>query len=204
MSVRSWSFLLCGAVALASCKRSEEKPFVLLDAPKSQVLQSYWAAPQFSLTERSGRTVTPAELKGKVWVVDFFYSTCPGPCPMLSSRLSDLHQALKSEPDVRFVSISTDPAKDTPEVLQQYAHRFNASEKWLFLTGDKQQIYSVANEGFKLSLTEDPAAAEPITHSTRLALVDRKGMVRGYYEGVGADDTERLKEDIRRLLGESA
>lgn len=165
-------------------------------------LQKYWEIPDFKLTERSGQPVTVADLKGKVWIADFFYSTCPGPCPMMTSRLSDVQKKLADEPDVRLVSISTDPAKDTPEVLQAYAKNFGASERWLFLTGEKDAIFTLAQKGFKLSVSEDPTAAEPITHSTKLVLVDRSGTVRGMYEGVGEDDTDRLVKDVRRLLQE--
>lgn len=177
----------------------------MLTPPKGAAnaeLQRYWELPEFSLTERTGAEFGLADLKGKVWVADFFYSTCPGPCPMLTSRLSEVHQKLASEPNVRLVSITTDPKKDTPEVLQAYAKNFGASERWLFLTGDKEKIFDLAQHGFKLSVTEDPTAAEPITHSTKLVLVDQSGTVRGFYEGVGEDDSDRLVKDIRRLLAE--
>ena len=200
--------LLIGGIALAlgaGCKPKDDSPIVMLTPPKqagAADLQRYWQVPDFSLTERSGAAVTLADLKGKVWVADFFYSTCPGPCPMMTSRLSEIHKQLAGEGDVRVVSISTDPTKDTPEVLQAYAKNFGASDRWLFLTGDKDAIFSLAQQGFKLSVTEDPAAAEPITHSTKLVLVDRTGTVRGLYEGVGEDDSDRLVKDIQRLLAE--
>lgn len=200
--------LLLGGFALAcvaGCEQRFSSPIVMLTPTKQSGqtdLQRYWEIPDFTLTERSGQSAGMSDLKGKVWVADFFYSTCPGPCPMMTSRLSDLHQALAGEPDVRFVSISTDPEKDTPEILQAYAKNFGASERWLFLTGEKDAIFSLAQKGFKLSVTEDPAAPEPITHSTKLVLVDRSGTVRGLYEGIGEDDSARLVQDIRRLLQE--
>lgn len=163
-----------------------------------QDLSPLWPVPDFTLTERSGQPATLAQLKGKIWVADFFYTTCPGPCPMLTSRLSDLHKSLAGHPDVRLVSISSDPEKDTPEVLRAYAKQFGASDRWLFLTGPKADIYKLANEGLKVGLSEDPKAAEPITHSTKLLLVDRAGTVRGLYDGL-AGDTRRLLADIRRL-----
>lgn len=121
---------------------------------------------------------------------------------MMTSRLSDLHKELKEDGDVRLVSISIDPAKDTPDILKQYAEKFGASERWLFLTGDKQEIFHLAKDGFKLTIAEDPSAAEAITHSTKLALVDRTGTIRGFYEGAGEEDTHRIIEHIRRLLNE--
>lgn len=206
--IRPSLLLLVGGIALAigaGCKPKDDSPVVMLTPPKqagATDLQRYWQVPDFTLTERTGQPLSLNDLKGKVWVADFFYSTCPGPCPMMTSRLSELHKRLAGEADVRFVSISIDPKKDTPEVLQAYAKNFGASDRWLFLTGEKDTIYSLAQNGFKLSVTEHPEAAEPITHSTKLVLVDRTGMVRGLYEGVGEDDSDRLVKDIQRLLAE--
>ncbi len=199
--------LLSGIIlAVASgCEPRSDSPIVMLTPPKRSAnaeLQRYWQVPDFALTERSGVSVSASDLLGKVWIADFFYSTCPGPCPMMTSRLSAIHKQLASEPDVRVVSITIDPAKDTTEVLQAYAQNFGASDRWLFLTGEKQAIFSLAQQGFKLSVSEDPAAAEPITHSTKLALVDRHGLVRGMYEGAGEDESELLVQDVRRLLQE--
>src|SRR5581483_2784402 len=104
---------------------------------------SFKPVPDFQLTERTGKTVTLAELKGKVWLADFIYSTCPGPCPMISSKLAELQKEALQNPDVRLVSFSTNPENDTPEVLRAYAERFHATDKWLFLTGDKAKVYNL-------------------------------------------------------------
>ena len=165
------------------------------------LLANPWALPEFQLVERSGQPLKRADLLGRVWIADFFYTTCPGPCPMMTSRLSELQEKLGALEDVRLVSISSDPEKDTPAILQQYAQRFKAGPRWLFATGDKTAIYRLANEGFKLSLTEVAGAAEPITHSTKLALVDRKGVVRGFYDALSGN-TSKLQEDVRRILQE--
>jgi protein SCO1/2 len=188
------------ALAVTGCKRQE--PFEILQAPPSPTLQKYWELPEFALTERSGQPFRRADLLGKVWIADFFYTTCPGPCPMMSSRLSALQEKLTAKPDACLVSISLDPAKDTPEVLQQYATKFHAEKNWLFLTGDKTTIYALAHDGFKLAIAEERNSPEPITHSTKLVLVDRAGWVRGFYEGVGEDQTARLLADIDHLLAE--
>jgi len=121
---------------------------------------------------------------------------------MMSSRLSEVQQALGGEREVRLVSISVDPEKDTPAVLQQYAEKFHASPRWLFATGEKEAIYTLARDGFKLPIADPPAEGGMIVHSTRLALVDRAGTVRGFYEGGTADSVGGLVQDIRRLLGE--
>lgn len=193
-------------VALLSYLREKDKgePFQMLKPPPSAAtpLNRYWPVPSFSLTERSGAEITMRDMQGKVWIADFFYSTCPGPCPMLSSRLSEIQKHIADEPDVRLVSISTDPEKDTPDVLKAYAQRFGATEKWLFLTGDKTAIYKLANQGFRLTVAEDPSAAEPISHSTKLALVDRDGFIRGFYDGIADQEKAPLLRDLKLLLQE--
>lgn len=190
-------------LVLTGCNRPAE-PFETRPKQSNGALQRYWLLPSFSLTERSGETVTLESLRGKVWVADFFYTTCPGPCPMLTSRLSEVHAATRVLEDVRLVSISTDPQKDTPEILKQYAARFGADEKWLFLTGEKSSVFELANSGFRLSVSEDRSnAAEPITHSTKLVLVDRNGAIRGFYEGTTPDSAKKLVIDIAQLLKET-
>ena len=186
-------------LALAGCKKTpDEAQFQLA---KSGELNAIKKLPDFSLTERSGREFGLADLKGRVWVADFFYTTCPGPCAALSTRMAELQRAIAGLEDVRMVSISSDPEKDTPEVLKAYAERYQAGARWLFLTGKKEAIYKLANKGFLLSLTEDPAnTAEPITHATRLVLVDKTGTIRGYYDGLGGEGIDRLLADIKRLL----
>lgn len=191
-------------VTAIGCKKGDESFEILQPPSQPASLERHWQIPDFSLTERSGRTVSLGDLRGKVWVADFFYTTCPGPCPMLTSRLSEVHQQTRGEPDVRLVSISTDPAKDTPEILAQYAQRFHADDHWLFLTGEKAAIYELANKGFKVSVTDQGGTeAEPITHSTKLILVDKNGIVRGFYDGTAPEDTKRLVTDIERLREES-
>jgi protein SCO1/2 len=204
-SLRARSILrvvaLVGFLAFPGCKKGE--PIEFLSAPQNaQGLQKYWTLPDFSLTEGSGKTVGLPDLAGKVWVADFIYTTCPGPCPVLTSHLSELQKAVGGEPDVRLVSISTDPEHDTPEVLKAYAETYRAGPHWLFLTGKKDVIYSLARDGFKLPIAPATAGGEPIVHSTRLVLVDKNGVVRGFYDGAADFAQKELVSDIRRLLEE--
>jgi cytochrome oxidase Cu insertion factor (SCO1/SenC/PrrC family) len=196
--------LLVVAMTSSACQKKSDEAFEVFQTPPPANLPRHWQVPPFSLVERNGATTTDANLRGKVWVADFFYTTCPGPCPMMTSRLQQLHEKTRGWNDVMLVSISTDPAKDTPEVLQQYASRFGADERWLFLTGEKKAIFELANKGFKLSVTEEGGTAtEPVTHSTKLVLVDRNGTVRGFYEGTTDSESARLITDIDRLRKES-
>jgi protein SCO1/2 len=166
-------------------------------------LHKYWELPEFELTTHVGAAFSKEKMLDKVWVVDFFYTSCPGPCPALTSRLSGMHQKFSKEPKVGFLSISGDPQKDSPEVLSVYAQRFKADDRWVFLTGEKDRIYALANEGFKMSMKEMPGEQDSVSHSTRLVLVDKQGWVRGFYEGVGEESDEatgRLEADIGELL----
>lgn len=199
MNARRLGALLGVVLAVSACKRAPVETLVPARSPE-QLQQTFWPVGEFTLTERNESTVTAADLVGKVWVADFFYSTCPGPCPMLSSRLSEVQRQIGNDDRVRLVSISTDPEKDTPAVLRQYAQRFAASERWLFLTGEKDAIRELALKGFKLPFAETPNGPEPIIHSTRLILVDQTGMIRGFYEGAGDVLPDELIRDLRRLL----
>jgi protein SCO1/2 len=205
VSARSLHAAVLGVtLLLTACGKRNDDAFEMLQPPAaSAVLAKHWKLPEFALTERSGETLHLADLSGKVWVADFFYTTCPGPCPMLSSRLSDVQKALGNEPGVRLVSISVDPEKDTPDVLKKYAEAFKANERWLFLTGQKDAIYSLAREGFKLPLADAPSEGGAIIHTTRLILVDKAGVVRGFYEGGNETGVVDLIRDMRRLLEEA-
>jgi cytochrome oxidase Cu insertion factor (SCO1/SenC/PrrC family) len=130
-------------------------------------LQVFGTIPDFSLIERSGRRVTLAEFRGKVWVADFIYTHCTDTCPLQTAELARLQANLATEPGVRLVSITVDPAQDTPEVLAEYATRFGADrDRWLFLTGQKRAIYTLAQKGFLLSV-EDPEDIVPSPAAAR-------------------------------------
>ena len=166
---------------------------------------NYWPVPDFSLVNQDGLPFRKSEMGGKVWVVDFFYTTCPGPCPALTSRLSEVHRVFAGESRVGFLSISSDPSKDTPEILKRYAERFQADQRWQFLTGDEAGVFALANEGFKMGIAKVEGAPEPVTHSTKLALVDESGVVRGFFEGIGEEEgngkgRKELVKCIRYLL----
>jgi protein SCO1/2 len=200
--------LTAGALCMGACRPQSRPVGPVVEHGWTQAgrLSRLWRSPDFDFLDQDGMAFRASQMDGRVWVVDFFYSTCPGPCPALSSRLSELHRRFAGDTKVGFLSISSNPEKDTPEVLKLYAEKFGADARWRFLTGDKTKIFSVANQGFKMGLTEGSADGEPVTHSTRLLLVDAEGWVRGFYEGVGegADDaSKRLMADIETLSKEA-
>ena len=173
-----------------------------VQALRQRTVSSYGSVPSFELTNQDGQPFGSAQLAGKIWIADFVYTTCPGPCPMISSRMSDLQKPLEKT-DVRLVSFSVDPEKDTPQVLRSYAERLQADPgRWDFLTGPKSAIYKLSHDGFKLAVSDGSDAQGIPVHSTRMALVDRHGEIRGYYEATEADAVTKLLADTSHLLRE--
>ena len=169
--------------------------------PAPPALPQYWALPAFSLTNQDGQPVTLENFKGKVWLADFIYTTCPGQCPLITAHMARLQQKLPADADVRIASFSTDPQTDTPPVLKAYARKYAASDRWTFLTGPKDRVYDLIEHGFKLPISA-PVGAQ-IVHSTRIMLVDRKGNVRTFYDGLSQDGDDQIIADIKKLLQES-
>lgn len=156
----------------------------------------------FSLIERDGEPLSLADLKGRIWIADFIFTSCPGPCPIMTSKMSQLQTAFSAAEDVLLVSFSVDPERDTPEVLSRYADHYEADkDKWLFLTGDKKEIYSLAVSSLKLSVREDPESMQ-IIHSTQFVLMDKAGRIRGYYNSRENEALRQLVLDVERLRQE--
>ncbi len=159
--------------------------------------------PDFSLTERSGRVVTKGDLLGKVWIADFVFTRCSGPCPELSARFQRLQMQFQDQPDLQLVTFSLDPLVDTPSVLHDYANRFHAdANRWWFLTTDKESaMHDLVKSGFFQTVV--PAGdGKELIHSAYLVLVDRKGRIRGAYLGTDAQNQPQLIADAKKLLSE--
>lgn len=171
-------------------------------ALRQRTVSSYGTVPSFQLTNQNGQPFGSAQLAGKIWIADFIYTTCPGPCPMISSRMSELQRPLEKT-DVHLVSFSVDPEKDTPDVLHRYAEKLQVeSGRWDFLTGPKSAIYKLSHDGFKLAVSDGSDAQGIPVHSTRIVLVDRHGQIRGYYDATEADAVTKLVADTNHLLRE--
>jgi protein SCO1/2 len=165
--------------------------------------------PPFALTERSGKTITNNDLFGHIWVADFVYTTCPGPCPLVTAGMAKVQDAVAHDPMVQLVTFTVDPQTDTPAVLAAYADKFDADKnRWWFLTGSEKSIYNLIRNGF-FQPVEDNRGKPPeegqftVTHSTQLALVDANGTVRGFYDGVGPEGRADLLKAIKILEKES-
>ncbi len=139
-----------------------------------------------------------AELKGKVWVADFIFTTCPGICPVMTRTMAQLYRSYRLTGNVHFVSFSVNPENDTPEVLRKYAQNYDADPSlWHFLTGSRDALTDVAVKDFKLGMVN-----EPVFHSGKFILVDKNLQIRGYYEHNGPEELNLLFRDINELLKE--
>ena len=174
--------------------------FFFKDSQPAKELPEIGNIPQFEFTNSDGNIVTLDNLKGKVWVADFIFTTCTMACPMMTGNMNIVHKKFKKNDNVRLVSISVYPEYDTPEVLKNYASQYDAdTEKWLFLTGKEDAVKDIIKDGFKIGDYEDI-----IFHSEKFALVDKKGIIRAYYNGMKSEDMKQLKKDIDALLKQDA
>ncbi len=155
--------------------------------------------PDFSFTTQQGQTLTKQDLLGKVWVVDFVFTRCAGPCPIMASRMAELASKVAKLPNVKLVSISVDPSYDTPEVLAQYAANIHADPKqWYFLTGPSEAITTFIQRGMKQPLVTEPGSMP--THSTRFMVVDQSGMIRTCHDISDPEMIQKVLIDVGNLV----
>jgi protein SCO1/2 len=177
--------LIAATLLLTACPKPEPLPVIGKIAP-------------FSLTAESGQAFQSKSLDGHAYVADFIYTSCPGPCPRMTSQMHGIDSQLRELP-VQFVSFTVDPEHDTPEKLAAYAKQFQAdTRRWHFLTGSRDALNQVFRYSFKLGTVDGS-----MVHSTRFVLVDAQGQIRGYYSSDDADELRKLVRDIRRLEKES-
>ncbi|QIE60155.1 SCO family protein [Rasiella rasia] len=167
--------------------------------------------PPFSFTNQHGENVSNNTYKDLVYVVEFFFSTCQDICPVMNKNMQKIAEAYPSEDKIGIASFSIDPTYDTPEVLKAYADAYGISHpNWNFLTGDKQEIFKLSNEGFNLYAAEAMDEEDDFQHSGFFALIDKDGNIRSridangnpiiYYDGLSDEGVQMLIEDIEKLL----
>jgi len=165
----------------------------------------YRHIPAFNLIDQNGKKIDQSVVKNKIYVADFFFTRCGTICPKLSSQLTRVQDIFRDNPDIVFLSHTVDPEYDTPEQLKVYAQKYEAIPgKWYFLTGNKAEIYDLALHGYFLPAIDknvrDGKPDETFIHSQKLVLVDKEGIVRGFYDGTDKKDVDRLVLEIRVLL----
>ncbi len=174
---------------------------------ESEMDTVFQTIPSFSLTNETGKTFDSKSLKGKIYVASFFFTRCTTICPKITSQVSRVQDTFLGDPEVQLLSISVDPKFDQPEQLALYAKRFDANkDQWHFLTGEKKMIYPLVLKGFHVPLADaseyDAAIKNPdetFIHSERLVLVDKEGIIRGFYDGTDKKEVDRLLVEIKVL-----
>lgn len=156
----------------------------------------------FSFTDQDGKTKAKADVEGKIYVAEFFFTTCTGICPKMNANMDAVYAKYKDKPDFLILSHTVDPDHDSVPVLKAYADKHKADSKnWWFLTGDKKQLYRMARQAY---LVDDGTytGEEDFVHTQWFALVDKQGRIRGLYEGTKKQDVDKLITDIDRLMEE--
>lgn len=168
------------------------------------ILQDLGKLPDFRLTDQDGVPRGLPDLAGKWWVADFIFTTCHSSCPVMTKNMNKLRRSVAASGSILMVSISVDPERDTPEQLKKYSKEKDlATAGWWFLTGSRDAVQRLALDGFHLGIQENPQnPAEPILHSRKFVLVDDRGHIRGYFDGMETAEVEALQAELERISGE--
>lgn len=186
-------------IGVALLRSGSDKP--------ARILPAYGPAEHkvrdFKLIDQEGKPVTQSRLDGKIYVTDFFFTTCRSICPVMSTQMQRVYERYKDNNDVMFLSHTVDPEHDSVPALAAFAQKHGARpERWLFVTGEKQELYDLARKSYFLDASEGNGGSEDFIHTPNFALIDKEKRIRGYYNGTDAADVGRLIIDVRLLLEE--
>jgi protein SCO1/2 len=166
-----------------------------------QYVEKYHKIADFSFTNQNGKTITQKDYEGKIYVADFFFTTCGSICPVMSKNMVDVQKAFLNNPKVMLLSHSVTPEIDSVPVLKQYALKHNVNDaKWNLVTGDKKEIYSMARKSYLAVKLGKPEELYDMVHTENFVLVDAQKRVRGFYDGTKKEDVQKLIADIKWLL----
>jgi protein SCO1/2 len=191
------------ALLAFSCSQEKKLPFLGPKQVNAQGDTVYHQIPSFRFLNQDSVFVSEKDVKGKVYVADFFFTTCPTICPKMKTQMLRIYERYKDRDEVRIISHSIDPDFDTPNVLKDYAARLQVkAPKWNLLTGNKAAIYQLGQKSYMVSAQEDPNEAGGFVHSGAFILVDKNRHVRGIYDGTVEAEVNHLLEDMEILLKE--
>jgi len=199
MAFLAWGGLLLTMTAIV---------VAFIAAPSTASLPVYGALPSFQLTDQDNRTTTLESLRGQVWIADVIFTRCAGQCLIMSDHMKRIQSALPAPSPIKLVSFTTDPAYDTPAVMQKYATRYGADgRRWFFLTGDKLTLRHAAVDGLKLTVLDKAAGEQEnrndlFIHSAKFVVIDKSGRIRGYFDGETEEGTAQALAAAKTLARE--
>ena len=163
----------------------------------------YHQIAEFAFINQEGDTISNQDVKGKVYVADFFFTSCPTICPIMKKEMLRVHEAFGDNPNFKILSHSIDPTYDTQQVLKDYAEKLGIenAKTWNFLTGEPQKIYEIGQTSYLTTAMEDQNEPGGFLHSGAFVLIDQEGHIRGVYDGTKSDQVDKLIKDIPKLLG---
>jgi protein SCO1/2 len=187
-------------VLLASCS-TKEKPFPIYGQREFNGTDTvYHKIAPFQFVDQDSALITNKDVQGKIYVADFFFTSCRTICPIMKTQMLRVYEATKEMDDVVLLSHTIDPEYDTVALLHEFAKRLGVeSKRWHFLTGKKDSIYKIAQTSYFATAMEDKTEPDGFIHSGAFLLIDRKGRIRGKYDGTKEDEVNRLIVDIKRL-----
>lgn len=174
--------------------------------PSIQNKGNYHTISDFYLQNQDGIWVDKDDMKNKILVVNYFFTTCPGICPLMNGKVANVYQKFESTGNVVFLSHTVMPEVDSAEALKEYAKIYGAkTDSWMFLTGDKAHLYELARKSYLIAPDKDDpnyshGSENDFIHTETIALIDTKGQIRGFYDGTSDSEMEDLEEDIQFLL----
>ena len=166
-----------------------------------QFVKKYHTIAPFTMTNQNGQTITEKDYENKVYVADFFFTTCPSICPILTKNMFSLQEKLKTKyPEVKLLSYSVTPEIDTIEQLKRYAVENKVDDKiWNLVTGDKKEIYNLARKSYLVVQNDGNGGPHDMIHTENFVLIDKENRVRGYYDGTDINEMDRLIIEIGML-----
>ncbi|NQX76204.1 SCO family protein [Gilvibacter sp.] len=170
--------------------------------PSMQFVKKYHGIPDFKLLNQNGDTITEADYEDKIYVADFFFTTCATICPIMTDHMVQIQEALNGDPMVKLLSHSVTPEIDSIPQLKKYALEKGVNDSvWNLVTGDREQIYDLARKAY-FAAKKDAVSEYGMIHTENFVLIDKEKRLRGYYDGTDPDDIEQLLEDIEILKSE--
>lgn len=216
LRVQQGVFLLAGLIGttlFTGCNQSDSKLPIIGERDTIERIEDgktitdtiYHAIPDFSFIDQYQDTVTQQTVEGKIYIADFFFTSCPTICPVMKKQMLKVYKEIKDDPEIMILSHSIDPRHDTPAVLKKYAEELGVQGKqWLFLTGEKEKIYEVGQGGYLVSAKEDENEPGGFIHNGAFILIDKNRNIRGMYDGTTEEGTKKLINDIKKLKAEFA